>query len=295
MNKRRRNLLKLLIVLFLLCVSVILEHTGCYEKLFSFFRLSNTNTSDYVVFLDVGQADCTLIHNDGKYVLLDAGGNSDDGFAVLCKLRSYGVKRLECIILSHSHSDHAGGLYTIINNFDVGSIICQENAFNDDTMLSENMLTAAHQNGTDIVTAVVGDSIEFGSAEFEFIWLDDNNESNDRSLVTMVNCNGRRFMFGGDITSAVERRMLKAGVNVDCDVLKASHHGSKGSNCKEFLNAATPSCCVVCCGEDNRYGFPNEEFLQRMDQLDIRVFTTAQCGDVMFYTDKDKIELSGKK
>ncbi len=294
MNKKRRELLKLLAVLFLVCVSLVLEYTGCYEKIFSFFKLSNTRESDCVVFLDVGQADCTLIYNDGKYMLMDAGGSFDNGFSVLCKLRAYGVDRLECIVLSHSHSDHAGGLYTILNNFEVGSIICQPNAFDDDTMMSQNILDAASKNGTDIVSAVVGDSVRFGSARFDFIWMDESDESNNNCLVTMVDCDGIRFFFGGDITGGVEKRMLKAGVDVDCDVLKAAHHGSAGSSCDEFLTAASPACCVVCCGEDNIYGFPTEKFLSRIYSQNIKLYTTAQNGDITFYTEGDKIVTAEK-
>ncbi len=261
---------------------------GYTDRLLKF--INNSEDYDYVRFIDVGQADCTLIKSGDKYALIDTGNIVDDGFNLEKKLLSYGVKHIEFIIISHLHTDHSGGITRIINNFDVDSIyypsICD---------LNDEIYREAERIAKDKIINVYhlnkGDKIHMDDSLLEVIWLDESEYENDASLVLSLKSNGMLFFFGGDISSAVERRMLKADALQNYDVIKASHHGSKLSNCNEFLDAVSPKYCVVFCGKDNVYDFPNEEFLKRIYSRNINIFTTAHNGDVTFNTENKKVML----
>ncbi len=264
---------------------VIIDETYGFEQLYKDFALSNKYDYNFVKFIDVGQGDCALIHSDDKFILIDAGINNDDGIKLSGKLREYDVHKIECIIVSHDDDDHAGGIYKILNDFDVKAIVCGDNSFKGDSLNTNNVLEAALKTGTDILTAEVGDSLSFGDAQFKFLWLDRETESNNNaSLVTRLTMDGKVFLFGGDINAAVEKRIIESGVSVKCDVLKAAHHGSGYSSCDEFLDKAKPSYCVVSCSSDNQYGFPSESFLNRIHSRDIKLYVTAQVGDITFNT-----------
>lgn len=283
-NRPLKNPLFLIVITVLLLVIVILaDSLGYIGKLQSVFIEDKQNT---VRFLDVGQADCTLIENDGRFFLIDAGNNVDDGFKVEKKLRFYGVDIIEGIALSHLHSDHMGGLLTILENFSVKNIYLSEACDREDPLYSE-IISAINPKETSIIFLKKDDKIVMGSAVFTVLWTPQSANENDASLVLGAECDKLTFFFGGDISSTEERKMLDNNVVSRFNILKASHHGSKNSSCDEFLDAVSPQYCVCFCGKDNDFSFPNEEFVKRINQRGIVMYTTAENGDVTFNT-KDK-------
>lgn len=290
--KNRLKIIKKCAALLLLFAILIANRYNLFDSLFSYFGLDGNVDYNYVSFLDVGQADCSLIHSDGKFVLIDSGGNFDDGIKVLRALRQRNVRKIDYIIISHDHTDHAGGIDEILSNLSVGAIVCSETAFDDSESEFENdVLEVSNKYKTPIVTAKSGDSIVVEDAKIDFIWFDKNAAENDDSLVCLLTMDNTRFLFSGDITSKTERKMLDNNVDVSCDVLKAAHHGSKSGSCNEFLAAAQPTYCVVSCGEDNQYGFPSADFLKRIKQHDIQLYVTADDGHITFNTTNNNISL----
>ena len=65
-------------------------------------------------------------------------------------------------------------------------------------------------------------------------------------------------------------------------VLKAGHHGSKGSSSEAFLDQLHPSLALVSAGENNRYKHPNDETLKRFKERHIKVLRTDQNGAIRF-------------
>ena len=93
--------------------------------------------------------------------------------------------------------------------------------------------------------------------------------------------NNLRCMLAGDISSEVENSLVKKyGNKIDIDIYKANHHGSKYSSSKEWLNALSPDISVISCGENNRYGHPHEETLERFGEIDSKVFRTDENGQI---------------
>lgn len=276
-SKSRKRLI--IIVLLAVVSAVLFELGGITDRLVSLVFGGNEKY-DYVRFLDIGQADCTLIHTSGMYLLIDAGHNNDDGFKVERKLRSFGVSELEAVIVSHGDSDHAGGLYRTMSTVDVKRIICSESFFDECGALAESIKNTAKENAVEIITAKAGDSFTLGNTEINFLWHKTSDNANDSSLVALANCGGVRIFFGGDISKKTEQDIINSSISVECDILKASHHGSNGSGCDEFLSAASPEYCIACCGKDNIYGFPAKGFCERITAHGIKLYTTAQNGDI---------------
>ncbi len=288
MTKKYKKFLLVSIALIIIIAAISADGLGLFDIAYAKLGLDGKCDYDYVKFLDVGQGDCTLIHSNGKYVLVDSGCNFDDGIAVVKKLKSYNVRQIDYIIVSHDHSDHAGGIYKILSDFSVGAVVCSNGAFRDtDETLTQNVLSVADERVVPIITANAGDSLVLESAAFDFLWLNESKDENDSSLVFKLTLGGKSFFFGGDISAAVEKRILKACIDVSCDVLKASHHGSSTGNSEEFLDALKPAYCVVSCGVDNIYGFPSAKFLERTKERNISVFVTATHGDITFNTDEN--------
>ncbi len=270
----------------ILCIiSYIVYAVDGFDKLYEFFGISNKYPYNFVRFIDVGQGDCALIHSNGKYVLIDAGCNNDNGIALSTKLRDYNVKSIECIIVTHDDDDHAGGVYKVLEDFDVKAIVCSKYSYTDKEEIVYKAIDLAEQKGTAVLSVDSGDKLFFGDAEFKFLWIDEKSSSgNNRSVVTRVSMDGKVFFFSGDINSSVEERMLEAGIDVKCDILKAAHHGSAWSSSEEFLDKARPTYCVVSCSKDNMYGFPSEPFLSRISERDIILYKTYESGDITFNT-----------
>ncbi|MBR3594483.1 MAG: MBL fold metallo-hydrolase [Clostridia bacterium] len=290
MSKNVRNALISFGVVILIILSCIIYYSDYYDDIANYFGINSSSRYNFVRFIDVGQGDCTLIHSDGKYVLIDAGAADNDGTRLAETLHELNVTEIECVIISHDDDDHTGGLRRILNEFDVEAVVSSKYSFIDDTKAINDIISAAKSSDTKMLVAEAGDRLFFGGAEFKFLWIDRETESNnERSLVTGLYLDGWTFFFGGDISETVEKRILESEVDVRCDVLKAAHHGSAYSTSEEFLDKAKPKYCVVSCSDTNSYGFPAEKFLSRISDRDIKLYATYRDGDIIFNTTKTEV------
>ena len=115
---------------------------------------------------------------------------------------------------------------------------------------------------------------------------DDVNESSMGILVTHGN---NKFLFTGDAESEAESNIIRNGINIDCNVFKAGHHGSRTSNSLELLKAATPEYVVVSCGEDNSYGHPHAGPMNEFRSMGAKLFRTDEQGTIVAESDGAKL------
>ena len=107
---------------------------------------------------------------------------------------------------------------------------------------------------------------------------------NDDSLVLMLHIEGNeetKILFTGDIGFPSEELMVESGVDLDCDILKVAHHGSKYSSSREFIDACSPSVAVISVGRSNFYGHPSPETVERLENYGCEVFRTDDEGAVV--------------
>lgn len=264
-----------------------------------FFTLSNTTTetttattiaSDelQIMFLDVGQADSTLIQAAGKSMLIDAG-NNEDGETIVSILQAQGIETLDYIIPTHPHADHVGGMDDVINAFDIGKVIMPNATSTSQTF--EDMLDAMETKGLSATTPIVGDTYTLGDCSFTIlapVW-DYGDDMNNWSVAIQLVHGENSFVFTGDAEEEAEEDMLATGLNLQGDVFQAGHHGSNTSNTEEFLDAVNPKYVVISCGEGNSYGHPNEEILERFAERNIEVYRTDTQGTIIMQSDGTNI------
>ena len=291
----RREILRKRLPLYLVFLILILAAAGIVLFLTKPRTAPVPADTLRVFILDVGQGDAALLCTDTHSILID-GGEPDHGNAVVQMIKAAGVKRLDCIVNSHPHSDHIGGLSEVLEQIPAGALYLPE--------IPENLMPAvwsfthildiAAEKQISVRTPACHDTVQLGAAELEFLCTDNTQFEalNDCSLVCRVTCGKQTFLFTGDLGEAWEQAMLDAGLNLSADVLKAGHHGSSHSSSPAFLAAVRPEYAAVSCGALNDYGHPAEKTLRRMHDAGCKVYRTDLDGTVLFETDGSRITVT---
>ena len=238
-------------------------------------------------FLDVGQADCTLVKCDGYTMLIDTGID-DQGTKIQNYLRKQGIDRLDYLVLTHSDADHIGSADVILTKFDIGTIFMSD--FEKDTKTYKNLLKLIEDNQIHYLSPAVGNVYALGSASFQILAPnDDYDKPNNTSIALLITHGENTFLFTGDAEKASEEDMLNNGFSLAADVFHAGHHGSKTSNTQEFIDAVMPRYAVISCGVDNAYGLPDAEVLNRFREKEMMVYRTDEQGTVVATSNGEKI------
>ena len=257
-----------------------------------FSCLYNPLSDDEIVFVAVGQGDCTHIRASGNDILIDGGGQqnnskgstgkeSTDEFNVGEKilmpyLLHSGAENIEIALVTHLHTDHYKGITELSEIYPVGAI-----GIPSDYRGSVNGAVYIDP-GTkiDIADEVYVETIWPVEKSTEPVAADDPNEHN---AVYMIHYKGIKAMITGDLLEEDEHEMVEYYKGTDtlkCDILKVAHHGSKSSSSEEFLDAAAPQVAVIQCGRNNIYGHPHKQTLDRLEARGIRTFRTDISGAV---------------
>lgn len=248
-----------------------------------------------VFILDVGQGDAALLCTDSHSILID-GGEPDRGTSVVQMIKAAGVQRLDCVINSHPHADHIGGLAAVLEQIPVGALYLPEipEGLMPTVWSFTHILDLAEEKQIPVRTPACGEILPLGAAELEFLSTDNAQfeELNDCSLVCRVTCGARHFLFTGDLSEAGEQAMLDAGLTLSADVLKAGHHGSSHSTTPAFLDAVKPEYAAISCGALNDYGHPAEKTLRTLHETGCAVYRTDLDGSVLFETDGSHITVT---
>jgi competence protein ComEC len=244
-------------------------------------------------FIDVGQGDSILVVSGNTAMLIDAGENNQ-GEVVVDYLRSHNIKELEYVIGTHPHSDHIGGLDTVLSAFPVNHVILP--SVTHMTKTFEDLLNVIEEKNMKITKAEVGDEYRLGAAAFTIVAPNASSyeEMNNYSVGIHLTYLDNSFLLTGDAEKLSEREMIKNRIDLSADVLKLSHHGSSTSSSEEFLDAVNPSYAVISVGRANEYGHPDADVLQRLSDRNIKVFRTDEQGTIVFTTDGKNISVNTK-
>ena len=252
---------------------------------------------DFVVFLDVDQGDGALIVSNGQTALID-GGEDEFETSTYNKIRGYNVVDLDLVVASHIHSDHIAALPFLMKRLKTGNIIIDnsKNRTEGDIKSLNKILGLCEDKGTKVFSPVRATVINVGDFELTVLgFYPQLSGENNHSVFTVAKIGNTKILFTGDAENGAEKQILKDNINVDCDILKVGHHGSRTSSSEQFLSATTPDYAVISCGEDNKYSHPNDEVLERLNNIGAEILRTDLKGDVVFTFDDEKIEYKTEK
>ena len=267
-----------------------------------FFKRSaatdTVNGNASVHFIDVGQGDSILIQSDGKNVLIDAGENNK-GDDVLSYLETCGIQSLDYVIGTHAHSDHIGGLDTVINSIEVKNVLLYDlpEKHIPSTKTYIDVLKAIDNNNVNLISAKAGEEISLGDGVIEILGpvSEKFSDLNDFSIVCRFTFGEKSFLFMGDSEIAAEIDLINHGTNLSADVLKAGHHGSRYSCCDEFLDEVNPSVAVMSVGKANSYDHPHDETINKLTQRGVEILRTDFLGNIVITTNGKKLKISKEK
>ena len=209
---------------------------------------------DFIVFLDVDQGDGALIVSNGQTALID-GGEDEFSERTYNKIRGYKVTDLDLIVASHIHSDHIAAIPFLMERLKTGNIIIDDskNRTEGDIKSLNKILGICEDKKTKVFSPIRATVVNVGDFELTVLgFYPELSGENNHSIFTMAKIGDTKVLFTGDAENAAEKKILNDGINVDCDVLKVGHHGSKTSSSEQFLSAATPNYAVISCGENNK-------------------------------------------
>ena len=244
-----------------------------------------------VEFIDVGQAESIFIKQDGHNILIDAGNNAD-GKLLVKYLKNKGIKKFDYVVGTHPHEDHIGGLYDIINEFEIEHILMPDVTTN--TKSFEDVLDAIEKKNLEIEIPVIDDTFTTGDLNFKVINTGTNEEDlNSDSIVLRMDYKNNSYLFTADLTGDIEKELLEK--DIDVDIYKVAHHGSTYSNTYEFLERVTPKYAIISCGKENDYYYPHVKALNRIKKHTKEIYRTDQDGTIIVKDDGKNIEIIKEK
>ncbi|PIW91855.1 MAG: hypothetical protein COY73_01825 [Candidatus Nealsonbacteria bacterium CG_4_10_14_0_8_um_filter_37_14] len=258
-----------------------------------------------VNFFDVGQGDSIFIETPQRHQILIDGGPDETILEKLGREMPFWDRTIDLIILTHPEHDHLAGLIEVLKRYKVENILWTgvsrttseykewQRALQKEQDKEEAKIYIAKSGQTIIypgwLPGVLPGSHPGGKLFLDTLYPFENLEgqevenNNNTSIVTRLVFDKISFLFTGDAYQSVERKLIKRGAEIDSDVLKVGHHGSKTSSAKEFIEAVSPETAVIQCGKNNSYGHPHPQTLENL--AGIQIFRTDLDGDIKIISD----------
>lgn len=240
-----------------------------------------------VYMLDVGQGDSLLlISPEGKTMLVDTG-SEEQAQGVESSLRALGIETLDVLVLTHAHEDHAGAAIELVKHIPIGKAYLG----GDTAGYEEKLLRQLSRRKVETVSLWVGTEVDWSeSCNVEVLspFADRGmGEENDASAVLRVAFGDSSILLCADATVDTENLLLALHPldHLRSTVIKLAHHGSNTSSGEEFLRLVAPELALISVGENNGYGHPAPEVLDRLDKLKIPYISTEEAGTVQIILD----------
>ncbi len=235
-----------------------------------------------VTYLDVGEGDAIILKNNNHLFLIDTGGNVFYSYTdnIIKYIKSLGISQIESLITSHGDFDHMGEAINLVNSFKVEKVVFNCGELSD---LEKELIKVLDKKKIKYYSCI--DKLD----NLYFLKTREYDDENDNSNVIYTELSGYKFLFMGDAGVTTEKEVLNNYNLTDIDVLKVGHHGSKTSSSKDFINKINPKYSIISVGKNNRYGHPNKEVLENLDNSTI--YRTDEDGTIMFKIKNNKLKI----
>lgn len=287
-KQKKKKILILSIVLAvvsLLCAFYNLINPYIVSRIENRFNIISNKNASIVHFISVGQGDAVAINlPDGKVFLIDAGPVSSNVtytyYLNQYVLNSKRNKTIDYLVMTHADEDHIGGVLRLLQNFDVDTIY-MPTVFNESQTFG-TFLNYINEKDYNLVKMVDAEDLVTSDYTFKFFSPVSVIDPNESCPIIKFISGDKSFLFTGDIGKTSEAVLVeKYGHELDADILKVAHHGSKESSSIEFLKAVSPDYAVISCGV-NSFGHPTEEVINNLTSVGAEIFRTDLKGNMIF-------------
>ena len=256
-----------------------------------------------MTFVSIGQGDSILIEAKDKIMTIDGGStsNTSNGEYILSPhMKSRALNHIDYAFITHADSDHTNGIKYLLDNEDdmnIYNLVMPINAIGD-KKFNDLRLSAINRN-TKILymeekdTLKIKDNLNIKVLSPDRASLSNKKmDQNEMSLTFRLDYNNHSCLFTGDIGTRTMNRMINDEYdveNMDVEILKVPHHGSKNSNVKKFFDLVSPKYAVVSYGKNNNYGHPNADTVDSILETGAKILKTGESGQIDIYLDKEDI------
>ena len=274
-----------------------------------------------VTIFETKQGDMILVETPGgRQALIDGGAAPLGAVRMLGERLPFWDRSLDLVVLTHPHADHVGGLRAVLDRYRVDVVLDVPLEYESGVYgewLASLPAPADPAPGRPVPEAAPKAADKAGAAQVQrrviaepgqVVVLDDGvflevlsagwpdpsapgTDANEASIVMRLRYRDVAVLLAGDLTSEGEMRLLRRGPDVEAEVLKVGHQGSRGSTSHSLLKAVSPLVAIIPAGVENPYGHPHGETLERLRErvCEECVFVTKDRGDVSAVTDGERL------
>lgn len=266
--------------------------TFCLIFIVTFITFSSCFRTLILHFIDVSEGDCILIQMpDNKNILVDTG-NLSVGYKIERYLKSKNIPQLDCIIVTHMHPDHVGGIFSILPRCRTDIIYYNGYRPQKNEFFFE-LINLAEDLNIQLKILNAGNKLLFGEVTLDVLSPIKplSGDMNADSIVLKIIFRKISFLLTGDLNINGEKRLIEAGCILKSDVLKVGHHGAEDTNSEEFMDKVMPKLAVLSVGKNNRFGYPSDAVIERFKTKKIPLYRTDIDGTIIIQTDGNIISI----
>ena len=238
-----------------------------------------TESEMTVHFIDVGQGLSILVSSHEQNIIYDGGGR-DRSSRVVSYLERQLITDIDYLVSSHYDEDHLAGLIGCLNAFNIHNVIGAD--YEHDSNLYQSFMDKVAEKGLVVQHPDVGDIFEFGSVKMTILsTATEESNSNANSIVVKLENGENSIILTGDADSKAEAVIVNSGIDLQTDILSVAHHGSASSTSNVFLEKTLPRWAVISVGENNKYGHPDKDTMDKLEVMGIEVYRSDIQGNVV--------------